>query len=244
MTQPPFWDRTERLPQARALRARSHELLAARPGEVVLDVGCGTGHAVGELAENGVKVVGVDASEELLSLARTWFPGCEFRRGPAENLPVESSSVDCYRAQRLFHLLAEPQEALAEARRVLVPHGRILLIGQEYGMWTLDSANDAVTAALLRAHTERHSTRWGGRTYRNLLLDNGFTDVCVEVETAVHTDHATLAPLLTKIAEVGVAAGAVTSAQAADWLDDQADRGARGRFLAVVPMFLVIGRRS
>ncbi|SDN62313.1 methyltransferase domain-containing protein [Allokutzneria albata] len=221
------------MPQGRALRERSHELLEVKPGEVVLDVGCGTGHAVAELTSLGARAIGVDAGDAL-SFAKEWFPSCDFRNGSAENLPVESSSVDCYRAQRLYHLLAEPSRALAEARRVLVPWGRIALIGQDYDMWAVASDAPERTRALLHTYAQRMSTPNGGLKYRELLLDNGFTDVRVEVHTAVHSDHAALAPLLKQIA----------ASDADDWLDEQADRGARGRFLAVLPSFLVVGVRA
>ncbi|WP_246843452.1 methyltransferase domain-containing protein [Allokutzneria sp. NRRL B-24872] len=196
----------------------------------MLDVGCGTGHAVAELASLGARPIGVDVS---LSFAREWFPACDFREGKAESLPVDSSTVDCYRAQRLYHLLAEPEKALAEARRVLVPSGRIILIGQEYDLWALDSDDPDLTRSLMRAHAQRMSTPRGALKYRALLLDNGFTDVHVEVQTAVHTDYAAVAPLVSQIA-----------AGADGWLAEQASRGSRGRFLAVLPMFLVVGVRA
>ncbi|MCP3801662.1 methyltransferase domain-containing protein [Allokutzneria sp. A3M-2-11 16] len=204
-----------------------------KPDEVVLDVGCGTGHAVAELTSLGARAIGVDAGDAL-SFAREWFPSCDFRQGTAESLPVESSSVDCYRAQRLYHLLAEPSRALAEARRVLVPRGRIALIGQDYDMWAVASDDPELTRSLLRAYAQRMSTSNGGLKYRELLLDNGFTDVRVEVQAAVYTDHAALAPLLRQIAP----------SDADGWLAEQAERGSRDRFLAVLPSFLVVGVRA
>jgi 2-polyprenyl-3-methyl-5-hydroxy-6-metoxy-1,4-benzoquinol methylase len=46
------------------------ELLAPRPGERVLDLGCGTGHLTARIAETGADVVGIDASAEMVEQAR------------------------------------------------------------------------------------------------------------------------------------------------------------------------------
>ena len=51
-------------------RVSLFELLAPRPGERVLDLGCGTGHLTARIAEAGADVVGIDASAEMVEQAR------------------------------------------------------------------------------------------------------------------------------------------------------------------------------
>ena len=54
------------------------ELLSPRPGERILDLGCGTGHLTGKIAEAGAEVVGIDNSEAMIEQARKNFPELRF----------------------------------------------------------------------------------------------------------------------------------------------------------------------
>ncbi|WP_306307639.1 class I SAM-dependent methyltransferase [Nocardia paucivorans] len=76
-------DTADRLPSAVALRARSYDLLNAGPGTSAVDVGCGAGRAVAELAERGVRAIGVDPSEPMLAAARSRWPEADFRNAGA-----------------------------------------------------------------------------------------------------------------------------------------------------------------
>jgi len=105
-----------------------------RPG-VVLDVGCGTGTLARQLADadRSVQVVGVDGDEQVLELARQKAAGLgervRFEKGLADALPMQDASVDVVVASLLLHHLAPASKlvALAEARRVLVSGGRLIV---------------------------------------------------------------------------------------------------------------------
>jgi ubiquinone/menaquinone biosynthesis C-methylase UbiE len=233
-----FLDFAERLPQMPELRERSHELLAARPGDRVVDVGCGAGTATAQLAARGLTAVGVDASDQLVGVARSRHPGVEFITGTAQDLPLPDRSFQRYRAERVYQHLADPATALAEARRVLVPGGRIVLVDVDADLWTIDAADRATTRALSVAFADTITSPWIGRQYRRLLLDAGFVDVEIELRAITHTDYAAVAPMLQGIVAAGLAAGAVQREQADAWLADQRARGERGRCFVVTPMFL------
>ncbi|WP_284744087.1 methyltransferase domain-containing protein [Amycolatopsis sp. RTGN1] len=68
-------DRADALPGAGELREATYELLRCRPGERVLDVGCGGGRAVVELRGRGVRAVGVDRDPGMLAVARSRSAG-------------------------------------------------------------------------------------------------------------------------------------------------------------------------
>jgi 2-polyprenyl-3-methyl-5-hydroxy-6-metoxy-1,4-benzoquinol methylase len=61
-------------------------LLDPRPGERILDLGCGTGHLTAQIAESGAKVLGVDRSAEMVAAARLAYPNLEFEISDATNL--------------------------------------------------------------------------------------------------------------------------------------------------------------
>jgi len=107
-------------------------LLAMLPREwVVADLGCGTGAMVATLAPHVARVIGVDASAEMLAAAgeRTAaLDNIELRAGSLESLPLEDRSVDAALLTLVLHHLPSPATALVEAARVLKPGGRLLIV--------------------------------------------------------------------------------------------------------------------
>ncbi|MFE0347108.1 methyltransferase domain-containing protein [Streptomyces griseoluteus] len=230
-------DTADRLPGAVALRARSYDLLSAGPGMLAVDVGCGAGRAVAELAERGVRAIGVDPSEPMIAVARGRWPEADFRNAGAYDVPLPDASVDAYRADKVFHELAEPERALIEARRVLVPGGRIALFGQDWDIIVIDSDDPALTRTIVHARADMVAGPRTARRYRNLLLEAGFKDVTVEVQTGVFTGLAML-PLLTGLAEGACSTGAITREQADGWIAEQWARAEADRLFLALPMFM------
>ncbi|TDC62431.1 methyltransferase domain-containing protein [Actinomadura sp. GC306] len=233
-------DAADRLPGFEEMRVRSYELLAAEPGTSVVDVGCGAGRAVAELTERAVRAVGVDPNEKMIAVARSRWPKADFRMADAYGLPLADASVHGYRADKVFHLLAEPERALAEARRVLVPGGRIVLVGQDWDAIMIDSDDPALTRAIVHARADLIAAPRAARRYRNLLLDAGFGDVTVEARTAVLTDPVML-PALTEMADKPLSAGAITREQAEGWKAGQRARAEADRLFMALPILMAAG---
>jgi ArsR family transcriptional regulator len=100
-------------------------------GWTVADLGCGTGAMVATLAPHVARVIGVDASDEMLGAARLRLSGLrnvELRPGPLEALPIDAASVDAATMMLVLHHLASPGAAIAEAARILKPGGRLLIV--------------------------------------------------------------------------------------------------------------------
>ncbi|MFE2867658.1 methyltransferase domain-containing protein [Embleya sp. NPDC059259] len=230
-------DEADRLPGAEELRLLSYDLLGAGAGACVVDVGCGAGRAVAELVEREVQAVGVDASAQMIAVARGRWPEAEFRIADAYELPLRDASVDGYRADKVFHELAQPERALAEARRVLRPGGRIVLVGQDWDAFVIDSDDAPLTRTITCARADLIVGPRAARRYRNLLMDACFRDVTVRAPTGVYTGSAGL-PLLTGLAEAACSAGAVTREQADRWIADQRARAEADRLFLTVPMFV------
>jgi len=101
-----------------------------QPGELVLDVACGSGILARECAklvgESG-SATGVDPNPGMLSVARSKAPDLEWKEGEATALPFESGSFDAVVSQFGLMFFPEPGPALTEMRRVLKPEGRMVI---------------------------------------------------------------------------------------------------------------------
>ena len=94
----------------------------------VLDVACGTGDMVCELQKQGCSVVGIDLSEEMLSIARQKAPAATCLIADAEQLPFEDGTFDAvtcaFGVRNFVHLEA----GLKEMLRVLRPDGKMVVL--------------------------------------------------------------------------------------------------------------------
>ncbi len=96
-------------------------------GRRVLDIGCGTGRLSVALVERAhAKVWGVDASQEMLAVAKEKVPGVAFKRAQAESLPFKDGWFERAVLWLVLHLVDCPA-ALAETRRILGPDGRLAI---------------------------------------------------------------------------------------------------------------------
>lgn len=236
-------DIADAMPGAAALRARSYELLRLRPGDSAVDVGCGAGRAVAELNDQKITAIGVDVNEEMIGVARRRRPEADFRVGDAYRLPLGDHEVAGYRADKVFHELADPATALAEARRVLAPGGRIVLVGQDWDAFVIDSDQPGLTRTIVHARADLITNPRAARAYRNLLLDAGFGDVEVEVHTEVFTGT-TMLRMLTGLAQAAHAAGAITREQCDAWTAEQTRRAEQDRLFLALPLFLASATRG
>ncbi len=107
-------------------------LLALLPGDQVIgDLGCGTGDTLAALSPAVARIVGIDREESMLSAARQHTADCdnvELRQGPLEDLPLPDAHLDAALCMLVLHHVVDPGTVLAEARRVLRPTGRLLVL--------------------------------------------------------------------------------------------------------------------
>jgi SAM-dependent methyltransferase len=244
-------DEIAAIPAVQRLRASATELLAPRLGDVLVDVGCGTGDVVralaGSVGRTG-RVIGIESSETMLAEARrrsTAAPGwIEFRSGDAAHLPVDDRSVDGARCERVFQHLDEPADALAELVRVTRPGRQIVVVDTDWGMQAVHGADRRLTGRVLASWVEHARNGRVGRALPALFADAGIRNRTIVADTITTTDpgRPSVAPF-TVMAAAAVQAGAVTGEEAASWLEQLADSARRGRFFWAVTMFAVGGER-
>lgn len=121
------------------------DLLAARPGERVLDLGCGDGVLTAKLAATGVEVVGVDASAEQVAAARA--KGIDARLMDGQELAF-GPEFDAAFSNAALHWMRAPDRAIDGVWRALKPGGRFA--GDMGGAGNIASVVEALGQALAR----------------------------------------------------------------------------------------------
>ena len=108
-------------------------LMDVRPTDRVLDLGCGSGWATRLVAKRfrPKKIVGVDISDEMVRRAAEQSKGIaniEFKQGAAEKIPLPGASVDKVFSIESFYYWPDQMAGLKEAKRVLVPGGKLFIL--------------------------------------------------------------------------------------------------------------------
>lgn len=162
------------------------ERASPRPGERVLDLGCGTGNAALLAARAGATATGVDPAPRLLQVARERARAAgldvDFRTGEAASIPLADGSVDVIVSVFAVIFAPDPVAAASEMSRALSADGRIVLSAWLPGGAVLDmtrAAGEAVMRAV-GAPAPVEGFRWQDRNaLAGLFGGHGFT---VDVE--------------------------------------------------------------
>ena len=113
----------QQLPTYEAALAR----VGLEPGQLVLDVGCGTGAFLRLVAERGGVPFGIDASEALVELTRRRLPQADVRVGDMEALPYDDDGFDLVAGFNSFFFANDMVAALREAGRVAKPGAPVVI---------------------------------------------------------------------------------------------------------------------
>ena len=165
----------------RRLRTLTVEQALLKPGERVLDVGCGTGGvtipAKMQVGEKG-SAAGIDPSPEMIAVARRKASDAgleiDFRLGVIESLPYPDATFDVVTSSLMMHHLPHDLQVkgLAEIRRVLKPGGRLLIADM---MRPGTSFHERLFRSLVLHHG--HVMRFGIEDLPELLKAAGFEDI-------------------------------------------------------------------
>jgi SAM-dependent methyltransferase len=237
-------DRLRADPFFASQKQRLHAELDVRPGQRVVDIGCGTGDDTAGLARAAGGAVGVDRSRRLLDEARRRHPSIGFVLGDARGLPVATASVDRVGVDRVVQHLDDADRALREWRRVLRPGGVVAMLEPD----VMSARIEGLDADAARVVCEwRAATRPGAAVVRDLagrLADAGFDAVTADtaVLELVSLDRADSMMGLPDWGEAAGAAGALAPAAAARWRADAVAAAERGRLRFSTTYLLVSAR--
>lgn len=140
------WDRLRALHADEAeVEARICDLLDVRQGELLVDMGTGTGRILELLAGRFERAIGIDTNQQMLAYARARTQGAAFahvqiRHGDICNLPLRDRAAEAVIMHQVLHYLPDPRRAIAEAARILQPGGRLLIV--DFAAHTVDRLRD------------------------------------------------------------------------------------------------------
>lgn len=123
----------------RSWAAWSRALGLLLPPLTIADLACGDGYLTLEAARWAERVIAVDRSDVVLGRAkalgqRRRIKNVVWKRGELEKLPIKDATVDVALLSQALHHAASPERALAEAARITVPGGRVLVLDlREHG---------------------------------------------------------------------------------------------------------------
>jgi ubiquinone/menaquinone biosynthesis C-methylase UbiE len=230
-----------RIREAQQRRRTVRETLGARPGERVLDVGCGPGFYCAELAgEVGPSgsVVGVDGSAAMLELAGRRCAGLgnvELRAGDATALGVADADFDAALCVQVLEYVADTRAALAELHRALRSGGRVLVWDIDWATFSMQ--DDELTRRVQTAWDEHLTHTSLPRTLAPSLRAVGFEDVRAQAHPLAtvafdpETYGGAIVPFIATF--VGGRAG-VGEDEAAAWLEAQRALDKRGEYYFAV----------
>jgi ubiquinone/menaquinone biosynthesis C-methylase UbiE len=227
----------------REYKQRFASALDARPGHSVLDIGCGPGTDLAQLADavgaDG-SVIGVDRDTGMVAEAGRRSAdrrNISLRVGDVHDLPLADASVDRARTDRVLQHVNDPATALAEARRVL-RRGGVLGMGEpDWDTLAVADEDELTSWGFARFVAGRVRNATIGRQLVRLSTAAGLRIRSVDAVAVVFRDFETADQILglRRNSARAVDAGALTEADVEPWLH----RLASGPFVAGFTFYVV-----
>ena len=240
--------------QVVAQRARFRELLAARPGEIGLDVGCGLAHLALELAQDvapGGRVIALDNSGHMVgeAAARVSAAGVAdavtVRHGDATALDLPEASVDFVVAAQVYSYVPDVGRAVAEAARVLRPGGRLAVLETDWDLCTYEAADPLLTRRVLDARARHFAHPHLPRQLHRLMHAAGLTLSCCDVVPLIETryDPDSFGAGMLPVARSAALKSGIDAAAVDEWVADIKSRTADGEYFFATCRFVFIATR-
>ena len=221
------------------------------PGAHVLEVGCGTGVLTRLLAgrPDVETVVGVDLAASLLDKARDLAAGIRnvrFQEADARSLPFADASFDVAVFDSTLSHVPEPGRALAEASRVLRPHGSLAAFDGDYATATValddhDPLQACVDAMMANSVNDRRVMR----RLPTLLRQSGFQRGRTRSHGFVDTgDGGYMVTVIDRGADVLTASGTIGDDLAAALKAEARQRQSIGTFFGHIAYVSVVAGKS
>jgi SAM-dependent methyltransferase len=120
----------------RRMNEATVENVAAKPGELILDIGCGRGIDGVEFVREGAVVIGLEPSPVMINHAKRYISengaNMSLVRGIGENLPLQARSMDKVVCKGALDHFAQPSEVIRQMATVIKPEGKAIIAIANY----------------------------------------------------------------------------------------------------------------
>ncbi|MFY9656227.1 MAG: methyltransferase domain-containing protein [Methylocystis sp.] len=239
------------LPFFKAYKSHSWRSLELEPGQVIVDVACGTGFDLIQLARQypAGHFIGVDKSENFIAVAKERAgstPNIQFFPGVAEQLPLGDRSVDGARIDRSLQHVESPAAVLREMLRVTRIGGRIVACEPDWETFIL--FNGEFDDSRKIAHFFQHSirNRFIGRELASLMNQCGIENLRTHVHAFCTSalEEADVIFDLRRVADQCRDADLIAPADVENWLALSEQASHKGIFFAALNIVETSGLRG
>lgn len=237
----------------RACKRKAVEALAPTPGERILDVGCGLGHIALDVApfmDVTGHVSAIDNSAIMVHEAKRRIgndnANVEFLVEDAHQMSFNSHTFDgCLIINTLMHC-ARPQVVLSEVKRVLKPHGRLVVLEPDWQTLALSTGDPFVDDSVVTVVRQSLTNSTVGHQLPSLIQNLGFCDIAVSAGTIITREYSSANRAWTIRASIEHAqqAGSLSAATAATMRRVLSKSSRAGCFHGSMKGYLVTGRTA
>ena len=216
-------------PDVVAQRLKTLDMMGVGAGDRVLDIGSGPGLLLKEIAaivgETGL-AAGVDASDSMIALSKnrcSKIALVHLEQADAINLPFADETFDNVVSSQTLEYVEDLDRALSEARRILKPNGRMLIVDTCWDSVSWNSSNAELMARILKGfegHVAHPNLPYG---LSSRLENAGFTVTAMEAFPLLNTRyslHSYSAFLMRGIFKYVTEQGEIEASDATDWFTD------------------------
>lgn len=149
-----------------------------RPGETILDVGCGTGVnslAISKVVAPEGKVIGIDNSEAMLALAHDKASGnnVEYQQKAVEEMDFPANTFDGVVCTQVLNYVADPVSVLKSLLRVVKPTGRVFVSETDWDTLCYAIPDKELQRKVTQSFSDHHGDGWIGRRLYWLCTQTG-----------------------------------------------------------------------
>ena len=240
-------ERSYNTPDIARQRLQTLKALALNMGESVVDVGCGTGFLISEMAAmvgSSGSLTGIDFSQDMLDVAVQRcesLPHVKLRQGSAVDLPLVDERFDAATCTQTLLYVPDVDQSIAELARVLKVGGRLAIVETDWNGAIVNSADPETTKKIFQSFQKPVPNPNLPTKLSPILRKHGFGAINVEAIPIINTGYTSAnfsANVVKWAADMAVLEKDISRQEADAWMADLEAKAEAGEYFFCVNRFL------